>query len=138
MANAVVQTKRYELDEMARRGPGDRGGTPVGGICTPVVVGSISLCCVSILVNLLRTPLSTIDRLLPAEDKARIGSVFLGVLPWLVALLVAALLVLMTDTNVPHGYWWLQLIAVGLLLATILSLARMVRVLRRLLSVSAE
>jgi hypothetical protein len=44
-------------------------------------IGGFTLTSISILVNLLRTPLSTIDRLLPAEDKARMGEVFLGVLP---------------------------------------------------------
>lgn len=36
-------------------------------------MGGFALTSISILVNLLRTPLSTIDRLLPAEDKARVG-----------------------------------------------------------------
>jgi hypothetical protein len=40
MANAAVQTKRCELDKIARCGPGDTGGTPGIGIYTPAVGGS--------------------------------------------------------------------------------------------------
>lgn len=101
-------------------------------------MGGFTLTSISILVNLLRTPLSAVDRLLPAEDKTRVGSVFLGVLPWLLALFVAALLALTTDVNVREGYWWMQLLTVSLLVSTTLALARIVWVLKRLLSVSAE
>jgi hypothetical protein len=99
-------------------------------------MGGFTLTSISILVNLLRTPLSTIDRLLPAEDKSRVGEVFLGVLPWLLGLFIAALICLAIDVNPPHGYVWMQLAAIGLTVAAILSLARVVWVLRRLLSVS--
>ncbi|WP_422748901.1 hypothetical protein ACN27E_10690 [Mycobacterium sp. WMMD1722] len=101
-------------------------------------MGGFTLTSVSILVNLLRTPLSTIDRLLPAEDKSRVGSAFLGVLPWLLALFLAAMVCLLVDMNVPQGYWWLQLAVGGLSVSTLLAIARVVWILRRLLSVSAE
>lgn len=101
-------------------------------------MGGFTLTSISILVNLLRTPLSTIDRLLPAADKSRVGEVFLGVLPWLLGLFIAALVCLAVDVNLPQGYIWMQLITTGLLLAAVMSLARVVWVLRRLLSVSAE
>jgi len=100
-------------------------------------MGGFTLTSISILVNLLRTPLSTIDRLLPAEDKARVGEVFLGVLPWLLGVFIAAMTLLAVDVNVPRGYAWMQFVAVGLTVAAIMSLARVVWVLRRLLSVSA-
>lgn len=100
-------------------------------------MGGFTLTSISILVNLLRTPLSTIDRLLPAEDKARVGEVFLGVLPWLLGVFIAAMTCLAVDVNVPRGYAWMQLVTVGLTVAAIMSLARVVWVLRRLLSVSA-
>lgn len=101
-------------------------------------MGGFTLTSISILVNLLRTPLSTIDRLLPAADKSRVGEVFLGVLPWLMGLFGAALVCLAVDVNVARGYTWLQLITTCLLLAAVMSLTRVVWVLRRLLSVSAE
>jgi hypothetical protein len=101
-------------------------------------MGGFTLTSVSILVNLLRTPLSTVDRLLPAQDKTRVGSAFLRALPWLFALFVIALLCLTTDVNAPHGYWWMQLAVTGLVVSATLSLGRVVWVLRRLLTVSAE
>lgn len=100
-------------------------------------MGGFTLTSISILVNLLRTPLSTIDRLLPAADKSRVGEVFLGVLPWLLGLFIAALICLAVDVNMPHGYAWMQLATVVLLVAAVMSLGRVVWVLRRLLSVSA-
>jgi hypothetical protein len=100
-------------------------------------MGGFTLTSISILVNLLRTPLSTIDRLLPAADKSRVGEVFLGVLPWLLGLFIAALICLAADVNMPQGYVWMQLTTVGLLVAAVMSLGRVVWVLRRLLSVSA-
>lgn len=100
-------------------------------------MGGFTLTSISILVNLLRTPLSTVDRLLPAADKSRVGEVFLSVLPWLLGLFIAALVCLAADVNVPHGYMWMQLVTMGLLVAAAMSLARVVWVLRRLLSVSA-
>lgn len=101
-------------------------------------MGGFTLTSISILVNLLRTPLSTIDRLLPAEDKSRVGEVFLGVLPWLLGVFFATLLCLAIDVDMPQGYVWMQLVAVGLVVAAIMSLARVVWVLRRLLSVSTN
>ena len=101
-------------------------------------MGGFTLTSVSILVNLLRTPLSTIDRLLPAADKSRVGEAFLGVLPFLWGVFIAALLCLAVDVNVPQGYVWMQLITLGLIAAAMMSLARVVWVLRRLLSVSAS
>lgn len=101
-------------------------------------MGGFTLTSVSILVNLLRTPMTAVDRLLPAGDKRRVGSVFLGVLPWLLALFVASLICLATDANVAEGYELLQLATVGITVSAVLSLARVVWVLRRLLSVSTD
>lgn len=101
-------------------------------------MGGFTLTSVSILVNLLRSPLTTVDRLLPADDKRRVGSVFLAVLPWLLALFVASLACLSTDANVAGGYWQMQLALLGLAVAAVCALCRVIWVLRRLLIVSSE
>lgn len=101
-------------------------------------MGGFTLTSVAILVNLLRTPLTTIDRLLPAEDKRRVGTVFLSVLPSLVLLFVGALVAIATDANLDRGYWWMQLAITALSVAAILSIARVVWVLGRLLALSSD
>ncbi|WP_102417211.1 hypothetical protein [Mycobacterium sp. 4858] len=101
-------------------------------------MGGFTLTSVSILVNLLRTPLTTVDRLLPAEDKRRVGAVFLSVLPALLLLFVGALVAIATDANLDRGYWWMQLVMVGLAVAAIMSIGRVVWVLGRLLALSSD
>ena len=101
-------------------------------------MGGFTLTSVSILVNLLRTPLTTVDRLLPADDKRRVGSAFLAVLPWLLALFVASLVCLLTDANVQEGYWRLQLVLVGLAVGAVCALWRVIWILGRMLIVSSE
>ena len=101
-------------------------------------MGGFTLTSVSILVNLLRTPMTTVDRLLPADDKRRVGSAFLAVLPWLLALFVASLVCLLTDANVQSGYWRMQLVLVGLVVAAVCALGRVIWVLSRMLAVSSE
>jgi hypothetical protein len=44
-------------------------------------LGGFVLTSVSVLVNLLRTPLAAIDKVLPPEDKRVIGNAFIGCLP---------------------------------------------------------
>jgi hypothetical protein len=101
-------------------------------------MGGFTLTSVSILVNLLRTPMTTVDRLLPADDKRRVGSVFLAVLPWLLTLFVASLVCLSTDANVAGGYWRMQLALLGCVIAAVCALCRVIWVLRRLLIVSTD
>ncbi|MAU84040.1 MAG: hypothetical protein CME34_19650 [Gordonia sp.] len=54
-------------------------------------MAGFTLTSVSVLVNLLRTPMSTIDRLLPDSDKGRVGNAVIGVLPSLALLFASAL-----------------------------------------------
>lgn len=92
-------------------------------------MGGFTLTSVSILVNLLRTPMTTVDRLLPAEDKRLVGAVFLSVLPTLLIVFVVALVAVMTDANLAVGYWWLQVTVVGSALAALAPITRVVWVL---------
>lgn len=101
-------------------------------------MGGFTLTSISILVNLLRTPMKTIDQLLPAADKRRVGSVFLNVLPWLLGLFITAVGAVLTDANVAQGYWWLQLAVIGMALAAACAIGRVVWVLRRLLVVTTD
>jgi hypothetical protein len=100
-------------------------------------MAGLTLTSVSILINLLRTPLGVIDRLLPAEDKRRVGSVFLSALPNLLLVVAAALSAIAAEANTAIGYWWLQSIVIWFVLASLSALARVVWVLRRLLDLSA-
>ncbi|MEN3220156.1 hypothetical protein PUR22_04835 [Mycolicibacterium porcinum] len=101
-------------------------------------MGGFTLTSISILVNLLRAPMTTVDKLLPANDKRRVGTAFISALPTLFALFVAAIVGLMTDANVDTGYWWLQAIIIGAAVAAVASLARVVWILRRLLTLSTD
>ena len=97
-------------------------------------MAGFTLTSVSVLVNLLRTPVSTIDRLLPAADKRRIGDVVVNVLPILGLSFGLAILGILTDSSTAQGHWWFQgvlAIAVG---TSFFALARVVWVLRRLLT----
>lgn len=99
-------------------------------------MAGFTLTSVSVLVNLLKTPLGALDRLLPAAEKRSVGSVVLKVLPRLAFTLVAAMVALLVETSPTVGYWWLQAIVVGGVAASMFSLARVVWVLRRLLILS--
>ncbi len=101
-------------------------------------MGGFTLTSISILVNLLRTPMTTVDKLLPAGDKRRVGTAFVSALPTLFVLFVVALIGLTTDTGATNGSWWLQAVIVGAGLAAVASLARVVWILRRLLTLSSD
>lgn len=101
-------------------------------------MGGFTLTSISILVNLLRAPMTTVDNLLPADDKRRVGAAFVTALPTLFALFIAALVGLTTDANVHNGYWWLQSIIMWAAFAAVASLARIVWILRRLLTLSSD
>lgn len=101
-------------------------------------MGGLTLTSISILVNLLRTPMTTVDKLLPTDDKRRVGAAFVAALPTLFSLFVAALVGLTTDANLDTGYWWLQATIIGAAVAAVASLARVVWILRRLLALSSD
>ncbi|CRZ18632.1 hypothetical protein [Mycolicibacterium neworleansense] len=101
-------------------------------------MGGFTLTSISILVNLLRTPMTTVDKLLPADDKRRVGTAFVSALPTLFALFTAALVGLTTDANVDAGYWWIQATIAVAAIAAVASLARVVWILRRLLTLSTD
>lgn len=101
-------------------------------------MGGFTLTSVSILVNLLRAPMTTVDRLLPADDKRRVGAALVSALPALFSVFVIALVGLTTDANIPAGYWWLQAVIIAAALAAVASIARVVWILRRLLALSSD
>gem|GEM_PF-6529684 len=101
-------------------------------------MGGFVLTSVSILVNLLRTPLTAVDRLLPARDKRTVGTVFLAALPRLLLLFLLAVAAIVTDANVAAGYWLLQLLTAAAALCAVAAIARVVWVLHSLLTASTE
>ena len=101
-------------------------------------MGGFVLTSISILVNLLRTPLNTVDRLLPARDKRTVGTLFVTVLPRLLLVFGLTVVAIMTDANVAVGYWPLQLLTMAAAVWAVLSIARVVWVLHRLLTASTD
>ncbi|MEY1676098.1 hypothetical protein AB4Z55_18175 [Gordonia sp. ABKF26] len=99
-------------------------------------MAGFTLTSVSVLVNLLRTPMSTIDRLLPDSDKGRVGNAVIGVLPSLALLFASALVGILGDSSTFRGHWWIQAFVGTALLLSVLALARVIWVLRRLLDTS--
>lgn len=97
-------------------------------------MAGFSLTSVSVLVNLLRTPMSAIDRLLPETDKRRVGDVVIRVLPTLGLSFGLAVLGILTDSSSPQGHWWFHGIAAIAVATSFLALSRVVWVLRRLLA----
>jgi hypothetical protein len=101
-------------------------------------MGGFVLTSISMLINLLRTPLTGVDRLLPAKDKRTVGEVFISVLPRLLVAFALAIVAILTDVGVAHGYWPLQLATVTAAANALLAIARVAWVLRRLLALANE
>jgi hypothetical protein len=101
----------------------------------------LTLTSVSIMINLVRTPLSAIDKLLPSADKRRVGGVFLAALPNLLGAFLASLVALalepgaiaLASKSPPALPWFPILIVLWFTAASLLSIARIVWVLRKLL-----
>lgn len=101
-------------------------------------MGGVTLTSISLLVNLLRTPMTAVDDRLPASDKHRIGEAFLGVLPWLAVLFAGTLLAVAVDANRVHGYPGLQYLLLGTATAAVCAIVRVVWILRRLLAAAVD
>jgi hypothetical protein len=91
---------------------------------------------VSILINLMRTPLSTLDQIMADEDKVRVGTVFLAALRPLAAAFAASLAAFLTDVEKATGNPIIELVAFACLAASLSAIARVVWVMRRLLSIT--
>lgn len=91
---------------------------------------------ISIMINLVRTPMSTIDRLTRPEEKRQVGDVFIGVLPRLLLAFSFSIVALSTIGADGDASMWGQGIALWFALASISALARVVWVLRRLLKLA--
>lgn len=98
----------------------------------------LTLTSVSILINLVRTPLAGLDKVLEQEDKRRVGSVFLAVLPKLAMTTLVALSAVLLDEiwDKEPQQVWLDFVVLWLATASLSALARVVWVLRRLLDLS--
>lgn len=91
---------------------------------------------ISIMINLVKTPLSTLDKLTRPEEKRRVGDVFLTVLSRLLFTFVFALGTLGIESGDQTGTWWVEGLTLGFALASISGMARVVWVLKRLLKLS--
>lgn len=91
---------------------------------------------ISIMVNLVRTPLSALDRLTRPEDKRKVGDVFIAVLPKLVLTFIFALSAIAVEASLGRGVIWIQGLLFVSAISSISGLGRVVWVLRRLLKLS--
>lgn len=91
---------------------------------------------VSILINLMRTPLSTLDKIMANDDKARVGTVFLAALRPLAATFAASLTAFLTDVDKATGNPITELVVFACLAASLSAIARVIWVMRRLLTVT--
>lgn len=101
-------------------------------------MAGLTLTSVSILVNLLRTPLSNLDNILPASDKRRVGAVFLAALLPLLLTFIASASTIAIEGDAIMGVWWVEAITLFLATTSVLAIARIVWVLRRLLDLTAK
>lgn len=101
-------------------------------------MGGFTLTSVSILINLMRTPLTALERLLPAEDKAKVGDVVVGALPSLAATFVVATIGLLVDSSSDVGNWKTEAALSLTTVTSFLALCRVTWVVRRLLAGSHE
>jgi len=67
-------------------------------------LGGLTFTSVSVLVNLLRTPLAAIDKVLPPDAKRAIGNAFLDCLIATAAVFFSALIGFISDTPTPNPY----------------------------------
>jgi len=95
-----------------------------------------TLTSVSVLINLLRTPLSSIDDLFTDKVKGRVGSVFVAAIPVLGGLFLVSLIGLLTDSTRVHGNWLIQAFEIASIVSSALAIARILWVVRRLLVVT--
>jgi hypothetical protein len=91
---------------------------------------------ISILVNLLRTPLSSLDELITVNEKRRVGAVFFAALPALTVTFLAALAALLGDSIHKTGTPLIEAVLIAAATAALSAIVRIVWVLRRLLNLT--
>lgn len=106
---------------------------------TATVAGTIAgltFTSISIMINLVKTPMSTLDRIIDSAEKRKVGDVFLSVLPKLLLTLALALVTIAIEPTRDNGIWWVEGLTLWFALATVSGMARVVWVLKRLLKLS--
>lgn len=93
---------------------------------------------ISIMINLVKTPMSAIDRLTKPEEKRQVGDVFIAVLPRLLMTFIFAAATLAVESDSEIGTWWIQALVLWFALASVSGLGRVVWVLKRLLKLAQE
>lgn len=93
---------------------------------------------ISIMINLVKTPMSAIDRLTKPEEKRQVGDVFIAVLPRLLMTFIFAAATLAVESDSEVGIWWIQALVLWFALASVSGLGRVVWVLKRLLKLAQE
>lgn len=91
---------------------------------------------ISVLINLVKLPMSALDRLTKPVEKRRVGDIFLAVLPRLLLTFVLAVVAIAVESDAVTGVWWMQLLVVWFALASTFGLCRVVWVLKRLLKLT--
>lgn len=128
----VVPTLMLEASEAERRVVFQTVASLAG------TTAGLTLTSVSILINLIRTPLSVLDKVLQQRDKRKVGSVFLAALPKLAITTAGALAAVALDVvwDGQDQQVLLDFVVLWLALSSVSALARIVWVLKRLLDLS--
>jgi hypothetical protein len=106
-----------------------------------VTIAGFTLTSVSVLINLLRTPVAAIDTLLRPADKRRIGIFFIDCFGPIALVIATAFVAFSLDSSkAPWAAQWvfaLQTLFIGAIVFAVLRFARIVAILRLLLPVSS-
>lgn len=104
-------------------------------IGTSGTVAGLMLASVSILISLVQTPLSNLDRLFSDKQRRGVGETILGGMPTLAALFSLSILASVTDGRPKQGSWPIEALVVLALAASVSHFARVVWIIRKLLTV---
>ncbi len=104
-------------------------------IGTSGTVAGLMLASVSILISLVKTPLSNLDRLFTGKQRRGVGETILGGMPTLAALFVLSIVASVTDGRARQGWWPIEALVVLALAASVSHFSRVVWIIRKLLTV---
>lgn len=103
-----------------------------------VALAGFALTSVSILINLIRTPISALDEALTNTEKGNVGTTILATLPTVGVTFAAAMCGLFSDATKRHGASWIEYLTIVGLTGVGAAVCRTVWVLRRLVVVTAS
>lgn len=107
-------------------------------IGTSGTVAGLMLASVSILISLIKTPMSNLDRLFTDKQKRSVGETILAGMPALAALFVLSIVASATDGRTKQGSWPIEALVVLTLAASVSHFSRVVWIIKKLLAVGVS